>query len=120
MQYISEVPLWVHADDRVAHDRIRHISRAERHAVEALANWMHQQRNRALNLGPFPIGFTHFNDAGLRHMLPRVIREHSEHLAALETDAAAYSEPEVRSQIESILERKRAHATELASLAAGG
>lgn len=120
LQYVREVPLWASAADRGSFDRIREIAETERQSVDRLATWLQKNHMGIMHLGPFPSVFMDVNDAGFRHMLPRLVTEHRHLLDELEADAGALAHTAAGEHLHSLLAHKRAHQIDLQSMMAVG
>lgn len=118
LQYVREVPLWAGATDRAAFDRVREIAETEKQAVDRLATWLQKIHAGIMHLGPFPSVFMDVNDAGFRHLLPRIVAEHRQLLDRLEADAGALAHSPAAEHLHALLAHKRAHQAILQSMVA--
>jgi hypothetical protein len=118
LQYVREVPLWAGAEDRHAFDRVRELAETERQAVDRLAGWLQKNHAGINHLGPFPSVFMDVNDAGFRHLLPRLIAEHRELLDRLEADAGALAHTAAAEHLYALLAQKRRHHADLQTMQA--
>ncbi len=118
LQYVLEVPVWAGPADRIAHDKLKALALAERRATDDLGRYLQKKKIGVPSLGPYPSSFTTLNDAALNHLLPRLVREQREALAALEADLQRVTDPDVRGYLEQMVQLKRQHQPELESLSA--
>jgi hypothetical protein len=116
LQYVREVPLWASAADRPTFARIRELAETEKEAVDRLASWLQKNHAGIHHLGPFPSVFMDVNDAGFRHLLPRLITEHRQLLDQLEADAGALAHTPAAEHLHALLAHKRGHHADLQSM----
>ena len=116
LQYAVAVSIWVGPKDRQALARLRDLAAAEQAATDAIGRYLQKNQAGLGYLGPFPSQFTTVNDAALSFLLPAIVREHRENVAALEADLAHVNNPTAFDLVTELLRLKRQHSADLDNL----
>jgi hypothetical protein len=116
LQYVGEAFPWVRSGTEEELTRLRQILREDSAAIAALARFLTRRRHTAPFLGPYPMAFTTLNFVSLDYLVPRLIDEQGQHIAALERDRAALTDADAKAEVNRLLEVKRQHLQDLEAL----
>ncbi|HBI45118.1 MAG TPA: hypothetical protein DDY78_20005 [Planctomycetales bacterium] len=116
LRYIGEAFPWTVAAGDGALKRVSEIVAEDRGATEALGRFLFRRRIPPSFSGAYPSGFTTLNFLSLEYLLPRLVDTQRKALAELESDAAAVTDIDAKTELEKLLAVKRLHLTELEAL----
>jgi len=116
LRYVGEAFPWTVAAGDAARRRVAEIVAEDRGATEALGRFLFRRRIPPSFSGAYPSGFTTMNFLSLEYLLPRLVDTQRKALAELESDAAAVTDIDAKTELEKLLAVKRLHLTELEAL----
>jgi hypothetical protein len=116
LRYIGEAFPWTVAAGHPALKRFAEIVAEDRGATEALGRFLFRRRIPPSFSGAYPSGFTTMNFLSLEYLLPRLVDTQRKALADLESDTAAVTDADAKTELEKLLAVKRLHLTELEAL----
>ena len=118
LRYASEAYPWTGAGEREAWDRLRQVMDEDRDAIGSLVHFLTAKRLMPPYIGSYPMAYTSLSFVSLDYLLPALAEAQQRHIAELERDLAAVTDPEAREQLAKLLETKRRHLAVLKGLAA--
>ncbi len=118
LQYAGEAFPWAKSEDRATLDRLKQVIAEDKASIAGLGRFLARHRILPGYLGTYPMSYTSLGFVSLRFFLPRLLQEQRRAVADLERDLAAVTDPEVKAQLEGMLEMKRRHLATLEELAA--
>jgi hypothetical protein len=116
LQFASEMYPWTRVSGAQAVDTFEELAHAERDSVGRLMKLVIRYRHVAPHINPYPMTFTSLGFVALDYLVKKTAEHQRQDIAALERDRAALSDPEVRAEVDALLEMKRAHLKTLESL----
>jgi hypothetical protein len=116
LQYAVTVSPWVGPADRPKLARLKDMAAAEQAATDAIGQFLQKQQAGLGHMETFPSAFTTVNDAALSYLLPTIVREHRDNIAALEADLSHVNYQTASDLIAELLRLKRQHVAELDAL----
>jgi uncharacterized lipoprotein NlpE involved in copper resistance len=117
LQYVRESFPWADGDGREVLAALNRLIREEQQAAAMLGRFLVKHGMELPYLGTYPMSFTAVNYVSLEHLLPQLVQRQRAAVAELEADLARVMDAEARQQIETVLEMKQRHLTELDKLA---
>jgi hypothetical protein len=118
LQYVAEAFPWTKSPGDPLVDQVRDLARQERDAVAALTKFLARRRHTVPYLGSFPMRFTTMNFVSLDYLVPRLVEDGRQAIAALERDRAALTDADGRAEADRLLDLKRRHLKALEALKA--
>src|SRR4051812_4337619 len=109
LQYVVEAFPWTKTGDGDTVRQLQQVGKEEAEAAAAVAVFLRKEHLTPPALGAFPSHFTRFNFLGLERLVPLVLQQHHEGIAALEEDLRHVTDPAARQQFESFLMLKQRH-----------
>jgi hypothetical protein len=117
-QYVREAYPWTTANARATLVELDRLIDEEAAATASLGRFLLKHHIPLPYLGAYPSHFTNVNYIGLDFLMPKLVEQQREAIAALGHDLNALSDEESRKQVLPILEMKRRHLKKLEELAA--
>ena len=118
LQYVRESAPYAIGPDRKLLAEVQRIAEEESIALDQFADFLTQNRVPLPYMGSFPMGFTDFNYVAIRYLLPKLVSEQRQDLAALEASASALNEATGRTAMSTLIELHRRHLKELEATSA--
>jgi hypothetical protein len=113
LQYVSQSNPWAAGKDRDAVALIGAAAQQERDCLEGLASYLEHHGVTLPYLAAYPTAFANYNFVNVRALLPRLVEELRQSIAAIEADRDAVADPEAREKLEALRAVKQTHLTEL-------
>jgi hypothetical protein len=115
LQYVREASLYAGADrDLLA--AVNRIADESAAALQAFAGYLGSQRVPLPPAGSFPMVYTDLNFVAVRSVLPKLVAELRQQVAALEADRAALADPAAEAAVQSLIDSHRKHLGELSEV----
>ena len=118
LRYASEAYPWTTTEEREAWATLRRVMDEDRDAIGALVQFLTAHRLMPPYIGSYPMAYTSLSFVSLDYLLPALAEAQRRHVAELERDLAAVTDPEARQQLQNLLDTKRRHRDVLDKLAA--
>jgi hypothetical protein len=116
LRYVGEAFPWTVAAGHPALRRVAEIVAEDRSATEALGRFLFRRRIPPSFSGAYPSGFTTLNFVSLEYLLPRLVETQRKAVADLESDFAAVTDIDAKTELEKLLAVKRLHLAEREAL----
>ena len=116
LQYAAESFPWSKAEDQAASDAIRAMAQAEAAAVAKLGRWLAKQRLPLTFPGAYPMHFTSINFIAVSALVPRLIADQEDRIAALEKACGALTNEDGRALLQGLLDLKKSNLQKLSAL----
>ena len=117
LQYSRESFPWVRTGTEEPLVRLHQVMTRDRDAQLALQRFLTRHRHPSSFLGSFPMSFTTMNFVSLDWLLPRLLQEQTQALAALEHDRDSFPDGLARAELDRLVVLKRDTVRELSALA---
>jgi hypothetical protein len=117
LQYAAESVPWSGNEDREMVGRLAKLTQEERDALDGLGRLLRRQHAAPPYLGPYPEHFTTLNYLSLDRLLPLLVADQKQVVAALEGAVAAATDPIGKAALEALLVLKRRHLAAVEELA---
>ncbi|HEY7426122.1 MAG TPA: hypothetical protein VH682_17965 [Gemmataceae bacterium] len=114
--YVDEAFPWTTLTEEKSLTTLRQLIAEERQAVTALGQFLVRQRVPLPFLSSFPVRFTTINFLAFDYVLPRLLDDERQSIAALERDLPALKDPAAHTEVEKLLALKRRHLPQLEAL----
>jgi hypothetical protein len=118
LQYAREAYPWSKARDQAVSDAVQAIAEEQADALASLGRWLAKQRVPVSSLGAYPMHFTTMNFIAVHALLPRIIADERQQIAAVEQTYLALPDGEARGTVQALLDLKKNHLQQLNELQA--
>ncbi|MDB5310022.1 MAG: hypothetical protein JWO38_4224 [Gemmataceae bacterium] len=116
LQYVRGAAPYASGTDRKLLDAVQRVATEETAAIETLGEFLGARRVPLPYLGSFPVAFTDLNFVGIRYLIPKIIAEQKQDLAALEVDVGVLTDPDAGSAVRQLVDAHQRHLAELEQL----
>jgi len=117
LQYGREAYPWSKANEQAVCDAVGAIAATEADAVAGLGRWLAKQRAPVSSLGAYPMHFTTMNFIAVSALLPRLVADERQGIAAVEKVCHALPAGDARQRVQALLDLKKNHLQRLNELA---
>ena len=118
LQYVRDAYPWITPDEREVLAQVRVMIEEEQQGVGDLVRFLYSHHRPPPYLGSYPTSFTSLSFVSLDHLLPLLASHERQELARLQREVELLTDPEAKALIEKIIANKRRHLEALQSLAA--
>src|SRR5262245_2416572 len=116
LQYAREAYPWSKANEQAVCDAVQAIATAEAGAVAGLGRWLAKQHAPVSSIGAYPMHFTTMNFIAVHALLPRIVADERQRIAAVEKVFHALPAGDARQMVQSLLDLKKTHVQRLNEL----
>jgi hypothetical protein len=109
LQYTGDSVPWTAPEDEPTLARLRQLIDEDQKAATLLGKLLRRQRQPVPYLGAYPEHFTTMNYLSLDRLLPLLVEDQRQNVAALEADLGAATDPEARTALREYLALKSRH-----------
>jgi hypothetical protein len=117
LQYVGVAYPWASEESQPLLTKLREIVEDEERTTEELARFLRRRRIPLPYLGAYPEQFSSINYVSLDYLLPKLLDYQRKAIAALERDLVQVHDPEIRPEVEKLLDVNRRHLEALEQLA---
>jgi rubrerythrin len=109
LQYVGDSFPWSTAGQRGIFAQIQQFIEDESQGIGRIRRLLERRRVTAPFVGSYPSAFTSCNFVSLTYLLPKLVADEKQGIAALEQNLAQVEDPESREVVAKLLESKRQH-----------
>jgi hypothetical protein len=109
LQYVPEAYPWAKPGDEAALAKLLKMVEAEQGAAARLAKWLERRHMPVPPTNSFPFSFTTLNFVSVDFLIPRLVEEQRQNIAALEKDKQRIGDADVRQQVQAFIDLKSRH-----------
>lgn len=113
LQYVRQATPYAGPADRPLLERVRELARKDGETLDAMADYLGEQRLSIPHIGAFPSEFTNYNFVDVRNLIPRIVAAERLGLASLDLEATTLPAGKDREWIEKLSSAKRLTIEEL-------
>lgn len=116
LQYVGEAYPWASEEEQPHLTQLHEIIEDEEKTTEDLARFLRRRRVPLPYLGAYPEAFSNINYVSLDYLLPKLLDYQRKAIAALERDLGQVHDPDIKAELEKLLNVNRRHLESLEKL----
>jgi hypothetical protein len=109
LQYVPEAFPWAKTGEEAALAKLLGMVAKERDTVAGLVKWLQRRFIPIPPTNSFPFSYTSLNFCSVDFLVPQLVKQQRENIAALERDKQRIGDADIRAQVQAFIDLKTRH-----------